>query len=442
MAPAQPDRYWSISFNTEASLLAGAVVGGGSDITSLYYNPAGISEIEEKKIILNTNLFRLDYERYNNILNKNNYVGDWGFRVQPRYVSYIYRSKVIRKLSWQFAAFNRDMDYKAFSSGTDNITNNGNREVESIDYLYEYNDYWGGIGASYEINEKLKIGLGLFVSIKNLFYNVYKYNELYTDSVEKGDVDMTYDSYERVTMYDVRMLSKIGIRYTPANSFTIGLNITTPSFKLFGNGDNKRKESITFNTDTNYSKTYEEYMPYRYAQIKDPFSVSFGFTYKLNDKSRIYASAEWFKGIESYKIIDGTKVIKSESENYQTGTDFTSLWFSTKSIINYAFGYKQKLSDNFDLMLGFRTDFNSFNDDINNNERCLVEVHNDLYHFTLGSSFKYKRIAFLMGLQYSTGQKSGYINNGYYWGIVKIPYIVDYSINSVGLYIGFTLNFL
>ena len=54
---AQPDRYWSESFNTEASMLAGSVVGGNSDITSIYFNPAGISEIESKKIVQHTYLF-------------------------------------------------------------------------------------------------------------------------------------------------------------------------------------------------------------------------------------------------------------------------------------------------------------------------------------------------------------------------------------------------
>ena len=105
---AQPDRYWSISFNSEASMLAGAVVGGNSDITSIYFNPAGISQIEDKKLMLNANLFRLDFENYsvnNSNYENNNEFSDWGFRVQPRFISYTYRSKINTKFSFQFAIF-------------------------------------------------------------------------------------------------------------------------------------------------------------------------------------------------------------------------------------------------------------------------------------------------------------------------------------------------
>jgi hypothetical protein len=329
---AQPNRYWSVSFNTEASLLAGAVVGGGSDITSLYYNPAGISEIEEKKIILNTNLFRIDYEKYNNILNRNNQVNDWGFRVQPRYISYIYRSQKKRKLSWQFAAFNRDMDFKSFSSGYEKNINN--TEVRSFDYFYDYSDYWGGLGASYEINEKLKIGLGAFISIKNLYYNVYQYYEKYNDTVKtNSEYDLYTDAYERISMYNVRGLAKIGIRYTPFEKLTIGMNFTSPSFKFFGNGDIKRQITFSSNTDSTINNAYEEFLPYREAQIKDPMSISAGMTYKINPKSIFYFSTEWFRAIKSYEIISGTKVVNSEKENYNPGTNFATQWFATKSII-------------------------------------------------------------------------------------------------------------
>ena len=53
---AQPNNYWSMGSNTPSSLLAGAVVGGGAGITSIFYNPAGISDIEQNKLALNASL--------------------------------------------------------------------------------------------------------------------------------------------------------------------------------------------------------------------------------------------------------------------------------------------------------------------------------------------------------------------------------------------------
>ena len=68
---AQPGNYWTNSFNSEASLLSGAVVGGNAGITAIFYNPAGISEVEQSRVDLNASLFNLEYKKYKNPLGSN-----------------------------------------------------------------------------------------------------------------------------------------------------------------------------------------------------------------------------------------------------------------------------------------------------------------------------------------------------------------------------------
>jgi hypothetical protein len=41
----QSHNYWTRSFNEESSLLSGAVVGGGSGPSAIYYNPASIPDL-------------------------------------------------------------------------------------------------------------------------------------------------------------------------------------------------------------------------------------------------------------------------------------------------------------------------------------------------------------------------------------------------------------
>ena len=458
---SQEDRYWSNSFNSEATMLAGAVVGGNSDITSLYYNPAGISEIEEKKLILNANLFRLDNEAYNNIIGKNENIQNWGFRVQPRFVSYIHRSKKTRDLSWQLAFFTDNNNYKSFTAYTEKPSsifneNVGEKIKGSYDYFKEYNDYWGGLGASYQLTDNLSIGIGGFVSVKNLLYSVYQYaivtpnKELLPDSIKYYQVSS--DSYEKIAMYDVRILSKIGIMYK-INNFSLGLNITTPSLKLFGNGDVKHKQSYTHYPDSNTTENfiYEENSKYRVDQIKDPFAVAIGGVYFFNkNKSQLYFTTEYFNKIPTYLIIDGKEIVKSEQNNYPANTDFTSYKYGTKSIINYAIGYKQILSEDFDLMLGFRTDFNAYstsNTGKYKNIKDIQEIHNDMYHFTIGSNFNYNKSQFILGFQYSYGKQDNIKQFANYntsnindlTGINNKNMI--YSINSLGLFLGFSINF-
>ena len=454
---AQSDRYWSTTFNTEASILAGAVVGGGSDITSLYYNPAGISEIKDKKLVLNANLFRFDYELYNNIPDKNQKIKEFETRVQPRFISYTYQSKLVKKLSWQFALFNRDIDKKSFTSfhktNSKYISENtGEQTSKNYDYFNEYNDYWGGLGAAYQVNDKLSIGLGTFISVKNTHYTVYKYIKIEADKNTIPDslnyYDITTDSYEKVKFYDSRILWKIGIRYK-IKKFSFGLNITTPSLKIMGKAESKRRESLITYSLTDYNSYHlEENSRYRKTQIKDPFSLAFGIVYSVNEKISTYFSTEYFHEIPTYILVDGTEQVDWSSEDYEQGTEFTSYKYGTKSIINYAFGFKNKLNENFDLMFGFRTDFNAYK--ISENESLthineISKIHYNLYHFTLGSNFNFKKTSFLLGFGYSYGNNKNadeyndgnqYLDN--IFGVNNKN--VEYTINSMGLYLGFSIN--
>ena len=118
--------------------------------------------------------------------------------------------------------------------------------------------------------------------------------------------------------------------------------------------------------------------------------------------------------------------------------------------MNFAIGYKRVLSDNFDLILGFKTDFNAYkvndaNDYLHINE--LDKVHNDLYHFTLGSNFNWKRTSFILGLANSFG----YLNNTSSLmkvnGVDNLDLIflgngtMDYLTISFGLFLGFSFGF-
>ena len=457
---AQPDRYWSVSFNTEASMLAGAVVGDNSDITSIFFNPAGISQIEDQKLVLNANLFRLDFETYGNYFGSKDKINDWSFRVQPRFVSYTFRSEDIRKLSFQFAVFNRSYEAKSIYTQTTSPSslyqsNVGEEIVKNYDYTSLYADYWGGVGISYQINSKFTVGISLLGSVKTFDYNknifiiISPQKELLPDSIPNYNI--RFDSYERVIMYDVRMLAKIGFKYK-IEQWSFGLNFTLPSFSIMGDADVKKKIEYT---DIPKGQTLpqttllNEYAQYREAEYKDPFSCSFGFVYTTNSKkSQYYFTTEFFKGFDTYLVIDGENSVYGNE--YPDGSNFSSYRFGTKDIINFAVGYKRVMSENFDLILGGRTDFNAY--DVSSNIKYkdhneIDKVHNNLYHFTIGSKFNYKKASFILGFENTIGIKkninpllniSNYNNSNL--GL-KGNETMNYSIFSIGLFLGFSLDF-
>jgi len=458
---AQPDRYWSVTFNTEASMLAGAVVGDNSDITSIYFNPAGISQIEDKKLMLNANLFKLDFETYsqdNSGPNSYDRFDDLGFRVQPRFVSYTYRSRKHPKISFQFAVFNRDYELKSVYVQQENksdIFHSGVGETALIntDYRNDYYNYWGGIGSSYQISSKLSVGLSILGTLKNFSYDYYKFIivkpnlDLLPDSIPYYVV--SYEDYERVIMYDARILAKIGVKYKLDN-WAFGLNVTLPSVRIMGNSDVKRKvDYVKYPDSDGIQNRYllTENSLYRESEFKDPLSIALGtvFTSK-SAKSQYYFTVEYFKGIDTYTAVNGEKSIYPEE--YPEGSLATSYKFGTKDIVNFAVGYKRLLSENFDLILGYRTDFNAYQVSDEGKYKEMNEfskVHNDLNHFTIGSNFNYKRASFILGFETSYGSKTqdgGFLivdNNNLVQKLEKVS--LNYSIFSIGVFLGFSLGF-
>jgi hypothetical protein len=232
----------------------------------------------------------------------------------------------------------------------------------------------------------------------------------------------------------------------------IGLMAHVDTSSDMSGRDVKPRISNTYYTDSTIINSFQdEDSKYRVDQIKNPFSIALGIVYYLNEKNtQIYFTSEFFNKIPTYLIIDGTQVIRSEQDNYDKGTSFSSYKYGTKSIINYAVGFKQVLSSNFDLMLGFRTDFNAYEVSSEGSFKDINEIqniHSDLFHFTVGSNFNYKKKQFILGFQYTYGKQDNTKNdintenNSVYdtAGINNKDMV--YTLNSLGLFLGFSLKF-
>ena len=458
---SQPRNYWSVSFNSEASLLAGAVVGGNSEITSIYYNPAGISEISEQKFALNANLFNLSYTKYKNALGTGIHEDYLGFSVQPRFISYMFKLKNAQNINWQFALFNRNNKRISIYDQIERQVNlihpqYSEKYVGNFDFVNDYDDSWGAIGLAYKLTDKLIIGGSLSVSIKTLDYmrmiNVTAHpdEEFLPDTVEFYNANTL--NYDKIVMYDVRMLGKIGVRYNFDN-WGLGANITLPSFKIMGNADVKKSitnSGIYYNEKPVEDKFLNQSAVYLKNQLKEPFSVAFGLVYKAGN-IRYYFTTEYFHKIETYKAIDGTKVIDDE---YEPASDFLSYKNGAKSIVNFAFGCKFNALGKFETLVGFRTDFDPYYVDTDK-YKGINEFMNpsaNLYHFTGGSKFNYKKLSVIAGIEYTVGVKKNleeFINFAEPEVHPDAEFVLagernnnmKYVYNAVGLYFGFTFGF-
>lgn len=460
---SQPGNYWSMGSNTESSILAGAVVGGGSGITSAFYNPANISELKSNKISIDASLFNFNFISYENAFGKNRDINYLDFEVQPRFFSFIYLPKKYPKLSFQYTVFNRGKKLiKLYDSGKSKVIEpvTGIQKEYSVNFNYEnrYNDTWLGFGTSYTINNNWAIGFSALGSAKTFMY----FENSSVDLIPIGDTaigNSKFIYYDRQDLYVASLIGKFGIQYK-TNRWTYGVNFTTPSWRLFGDGYHRREVSMSnviYNGVKMADYVRKETNYHIVSNFKEPLSIAFGLTYLTKNKTaKFYFSTEYFAPIDDYKSIDNSRVSDFFSDKYSPGSYFLTYQYGAHSVLNVAVGFKRRLTDYFSYMLGFKTDFAAYRVSETQSENLLGHYNNgvsNLYHLTSGTEFRIMKVDVLFGLEYTFGMRK----NMYQFSNFDYPGIYDtyhnlalqsypeptmnYMINGIGIYLGLALNF-
>jgi len=464
---AQPANYWTNSFNTEASLLSGAVVGGNAGITAIFYNPACISDITESRFDLNASLFNIEHKIYDKPLGDHTEMDNWTFRLFPRFTSYVYQSKRVKGLTYQLAILNRNsantVIYNRVIIPDSKLIYHNREETYTglFDLSSQYDDYWGSLGISRVINANWSIGIAFNISVQSLSYfrsataNVVPLYSSIIDTVNPV-YSSTWSSYERIRAYNWRFIGKMGIRYRTQN-WSAGLNVTLPSIRLFGDADvNKTvsQSNIYFEGKKIPDYYMNEYPKYVYFKMQDPLSVSIGWMYNHQESHSMYlVTLEYFAPINKYFAIDASRETSGSSV---LGTAFSSFEFENKQILNLALGYKKTITETLGIMAGFRTDFNPYPLSYNEKywEQNRFEALNiNLYHLTGGVKFDYKKSSFVVGLQYSIGYKNNqkeFINFSKPKSYNPDSMLalqgnreneMNYLYSSLGFYLGFSIEF-
>lgn len=428
----QSNNYWTRSFNEESSLLSGAVVGGGSGPSAIYYNPASISEVKASKLSLNASLFSFDF------INVHNALGDGiNFKmskanIEPRFISYMIKSKRYDNWSFEIAVLNNKNTEGKNTASVDKQIDilTGIPGNERYFAFYQYNNHfrddWIGAGGSVRLSEKLFAGVSMFVTIKSLEYTHSLDIEAYSlnDSIFVEDEYIpfyvaTYERSEYVKFNDYRLTWKAGVLYQ-AENFSIGVNMTTPSLGgIYSDGKRVYRNEIQSNiTNPDSGEPMPDQATSDYKEKKDvkvsfktPLSVAAGFTYYFPDRKRtFYSSVEFFSKTEPYRMVEA-----EESEDF--GLDFEndeiiySEWLTfvsgARPVFNVALGYSWTLQKGLLLKGGFRTDFNS-RKNLDFEEYTgydkIQSINVDLYHITCGLSWNILGQDIITGFQYSIGR--------------------------------------
>ena len=427
---AQTNRYWSQNFNEESSMLCGSVVGGGGGISSIYYNPAAISEIENSNLSINASLVSLELYNVKNAVGDGLNLTENSLRFVPRFISYMLKPKKIPRLSMEMVILNKEYYDVEFSQSVDQqidiLTNlPGNERYVSIFRYHNYfrND-WVGIGGSYNLSPRFTMGASIFLQIQSLRYEYMIDIEAYppSDTIYVDDTPVPfYSAYaQNINLYkfnDYRFIWKLGMIYT-TGQVSLGLNINTPSLQVYSDGKKvtrKVKQSNISNPEgtgflPNILIEDQQSKDQLSTGRKDPLSIAFGITVHAADNRKTYfASIEYFSRIDPYKMISATVnpfITTEELFNNLEPKDWLSVPAGASSLVNLALGYRWEVRDDLLILTGFRTDFNFLMDydygDLSGYYQP-ADLNYNVYHLTGGGQLTIFGHNVIAGLQYSLG---------------------------------------
>jgi hypothetical protein len=481
ISSGQSHNYWTRSFNEESSLLSGAVVGGGSGPTSIYYNPASISEVEASKLSVNASLFSFDFINVQNALGDNINLNTSRGNIEPRFISYMIKSKRFKNWSFEIATLNNENTKSGVTESVDYQIDilTGIPGNERYFAYYQYSDHfrddWIGAGGSVKLNDRLYAGVSMFVTIKSLEYTNSMNIEAYSlnDSVFVNDeytpfYVAAYESYDYLKFNDYRLTWKAGMLYK-TETFSIGLSLTTPSLGgLYSDGKRvMRQEKQSNITMPDTHEPLPDYIITDFKEKKDvqvgyktPFSIAAGFTYYFPDGKRtFYSSVEYFSKTDPYRLVEAEE--SPEIGTYLTsGGDVLSEWLTyvsgARPVFNVALGYSWTLRKDLLLMGGFRTDFNYLKHmdyDPYSGLNKVISINVDLYHITCGLSWSVLGQDIITGVQYTVGRTKDQLQMANLSDPVEYNTVENLSLqgirthdmtslyNSISIYFGASFNF-
>jgi hypothetical protein len=475
----QSNNYWTRSFNEESSLLSGAVVGGGAGPSAIYYNPASISEVTASKFSLNASLFSFDFINVQNALGEDINVKMSRGNIEPRFISYMIKSKRFKNWSFEVAILNNEnvktLNTESVDEKIDVLTGipGEERYYGFFQFTDHFRDDWIGAGGSVKLSDRLYAGVSMFVTIKTLDYSNMLSIEAYSlnDSVFNDNYPFysaSYNKYEYLKFNDYRLTWKAGLRYE-TDRFSIGLCITTPSLGgIYSDGKRVTREEQQANiTMPGTGEPVPDYLYVDYKEkgdvrvsYKTPLSIAFGFTYYSPSRTRIfYSSGEYFFNIDPYRMVEA-----AESQDIGNGSGPNEVLFSewltfisgARPVFNVAQGYSWTLNERLLLMGGFRTDFNyrknlDYEEYSDNNKIKTLSVN--LYHLTCGLSWNIFGQDLITGFEYTIGRNKDQLQQANLSDPVeydpetglalqgKLQNTMIPLVNSISIYLGASLNF-
>jgi hypothetical protein len=417
-AEAQDDHYWAQQYGALSTLMGGAMIGGVSDNSAVYYNPAALSFISNSSLSIDANVYKMDKIFISDGAGKGVNLNSAQLSVYPQIISGMVNLLKSNKLRISYTMLTRNHNNvlmnarytgKPEQDSPDDQIPATNSYVGAFDYTNQLNELWFGMGMGYSISGKLGIGATAFVSYRGQSYQLTNYVR------EVINLDLNY-AYSTVTNDEAlkystfRLIGKVGLSYFSA-PWKLGLTVTSPSVGLYGNGSIQREVSNIVVSEIPASLANNFIIMDRKndvkAVFKHPLSIAAGADFQ-SAKTRLAISAEYFFRIGSYHLLEPISEpfiyppSLLDSADIKPAIDnFLHIENAAKPVFNISVGFSQVIYKKLSLLLGASTDFTNYETTDESNELLHGFGGSDIYHFSSGISYQRKKSSLSLGFSFA-----------------------------------------
>lgn len=396
--------YWSHQYGAKGLLLNGAVIASDDQETAIFYNPGAIGLSDATGVSVSLVTPTVSLFRAVDLVGEGHTFDDLNLGLSPGLVAGLFKpfktDKVIAGVC-TFTRFHSDVRFDRKLVG-DVVNEPDQFFYGSMEYNRRLTERWIGLSLSGKLHKRLGIGVSHFTTFHSEHLDLQFNREIFNRASPTA-LELGWKSKFRYGFSTAGgMLTKVGLNWMPLG-VKLGLTYTSPIYYTYHKSANYYIDEFTLDEQGEIT-SISDFGKTQLQRLKTPWSVGFGFSFPVNSSS-FHFSIEYFGETKSYEAIH---IYSDPYDGQVAGNEpiDKSIFLANSRVVNFAFGLEKRANRKYTHYIGFRTDFSPSNIiDIGNGVEFLGNSP-DLYHFSLGTAYNYRRSQFSIGIDYGFGFKT------------------------------------
>ncbi len=401
LSKAQDSHYYSQQPDSRGTLNGGTGTAGSRELSAVFYNPGIIALFTESNLGIGGSLYTIDFIKLSEKETTGRDLEGSNFQVKPSLIAGTFKWKKNSKLTSSYAYLNLGYYSNRISNyAVNNYVENGTslNSVYRAEFRTRFVEDWLGSGISYRINDHWGIGFVPYVHMYTIQYMQRQYTDISVVNQQNAFVSGVQD-FREARLFSPGLVFNLGIVYHKGTN-EFGLTIVSPRINVKALAYSSIERTYLTYSANGQIENSAFIDPDFLAYVKRPLEINFGYASIKNDRA-LKLRMTYYAGYKPYTMGDVS------IESFRNGIflnenkyDFLPVT-SNISLLNFGLGYEWSLKKDLRLVTGFRTDFTFFDkSQYQYFDFTTVLIHWNIYHFSAGLDWEYKRLKLNTGVDY------------------------------------------